>query len=196
LRASRAGASVGIALAVERSSTRVLYLNATGDRDLDTIYIEHNGFLCEVSAERAVMNAFAAWFARAQPPFNALHLPGIAASARRGRLIEDVQEVTGYAIDLARVTKAKGDVAAALGSKSRQQLRRALRAYETRGAIEVSEATSIREALGYFDALKKMHIASWQRRRRRHAFAAPHFELFHRALIERDSIPARPSFCA
>ena len=132
LRAKRGRATVGIALAVERSAGRALYLNATGDRDLDTIYIEHNGFLCEVSAERAVLNAFAAWFAQAQPPLDALHLPGIAASVRRGRLVEDVQEVPGFAMDLARVTKAGGDVAAALGSKSRQQLRRALRAYEAR----------------------------------------------------------------
>jgi CelD/BcsL family acetyltransferase involved in cellulose biosynthesis len=186
LRARRNGTTVGIALAVERSGARALYLNATGDRDLDTIYIEHNGFLCEVSAEDAVIGAFAAWFAQAQPPLDALHLPGIAASARRGRLIEDVQEVPGFAMNLARVTKAGGDVASALGSKSRQQLRRALRAYEARGAIEVSEAASIAEALTYFDALKKLHIASWQRRRRRHAFVSPHFERFHRALIERE----------
>ncbi len=186
LRAKKGRATVGIALAVERSAGRALYLNATGDRDLDTIYIEHNGFLCEVSAERAVLNAFAAWFAQAQPPLDALHLPGIAASVRRGRLVEDVQEVPGFAMDLAGVVKAGGDVAAALGSKSRQQLRRALRAYEARGTVQVNEASSVGEALMYFDALKKLHIASWQRRRRRHAFASPHFEHFHRALIERE----------
>jgi CelD/BcsL family acetyltransferase involved in cellulose biosynthesis len=186
LRAKRGVATVGIALAVARSAGRALYLNATGDRDLDTIYIEHNGFLCEVSAEHALMNAFAAWFAQAQPPLDALHLPGIAACVRRGRLVEDVQEVPGFAVDLARVTKAGGDVAAALGSKSRQQLRRAQRAYEARGPLQVSEAASLGEALAYFEALKRLHIASWQRRRRRHAFVSPHFERFHRALIERE----------
>jgi CelD/BcsL family acetyltransferase involved in cellulose biosynthesis len=50
----------------------------------------------------------------------------------------------------------------------------------------VSEAATVREALAYFNELKKMHIVSWERRRRRHAFAAPHFERFHRALIERE----------
>jgi CelD/BcsL family acetyltransferase involved in cellulose biosynthesis len=185
LRAKRGGiTTIGIALAVERS--RALYLNATGNRDLDSIYIEHNGFLCEMSAESAVLNAFATWFAQAQPPLDALHLPGIATGARRGRLVEDVQEVLGFALNLARVTKSNGDVAAALGAKSRQQLRRALRAYETRGALQVSEAANVGEALAYFEALKTLHIASWQRRRRRHAFASPHFERFHRALIERE----------
>lgn len=186
LRAKRSGTTVGIALAVERAAARTLYLNATGDRDLDAIYIEHNGFLCEMSAERAVLNALAAWFAQAQPPLGALHLPGIAAAARRGRLIDEVQEAAGFAMNLARVGKAGGDVGAALGGKMRQQLRRALRAYEARGVLELSEAASLGAALAFFDAMKQLHIASWQRRRRRHAFASPHFERFHRALIERE----------
>jgi CelD/BcsL family acetyltransferase involved in cellulose biosynthesis len=185
LRAKRGGTTIGLALAVERA--HALYLNATGDRELDSIYIEHNGFLCEMSAERAVLNAFATWFGQqAQPPLEALHLPGIAAGARRGRLLEDMQEVPGFATNLARVKKTDNDVAAALGGKSRQQLRRALRAYETHGVLQISEAASVNEAQSYFDALKKLHIASWQRRRRRHAFAAPYFERFHRALIERE----------
>lgn len=184
LRARRGTTTVGIALAVERA--RALYLNASGDRDLDSIYIEHNGFLCEVSAERAALNALATWFAHGQPALETLHLPGVAAGARRGRLLEEMQEVVGFATNVARVTKAGGDVAAALGAKSRQQLRRALRAYETRGPLCVSEAANVSEALAYFEALKALHIVSWQRRRRRHAFAAPHFERFHRALIERE----------
>ncbi len=185
LRAKRGGTTLGIALAVERAAGRALYLNATGDRDLDAINIEHNGFLCEMSAERAALNALAAWFAQSEPPLDALHLPGIAAAARRGRLIEDVQEVPGFAMNLARVAKAGGDVGAALGGKTRQQLRRALRAFEARGALEVSEAASMGEALAFFDAMKQLHVASWQRRRR-HAFSTPHFEHFHRALIERE----------
>jgi hypothetical protein len=62
----------------------------------------------------------------------------------------------------------------------------ALRAYEARGALELSEAASIGEAKAFFDTMKQSHIASWQRRRRRHAFATPHFERFQCALIERE----------
>src|SRR5262249_5452108 len=153
-------------------------LNATGDRDLDAIYIEHNGFLCEISAEGAVLNALAAWFGQARPPLDALHLPGIAAPARRGRLIEDAREVPGFAMNLGRVAKADGDVGAALGGKARQQLRRAMRAYEARSTLELSEATSVGEAFAFFEALKQLHVASWERRHRRHAFASPHFEHF------------------
>ena len=54
-----------------------------------------------------------------------------------------------------------------------------------RGPLALVEAGSVGEALEFFAALKELHVASWQRRRRRHAFVSPHFETFHRALIER-----------
>ena len=41
------------------------------------------------------------------------------------------------------------------------------------------------QALGYFDALKALHISSWTRRRKPHAFRHAFFETFHRALIAR-----------
>jgi CelD/BcsL family acetyltransferase involved in cellulose biosynthesis len=192
LRARQRGASIGLAVGTEHTgprgrllSARGLYLNATGDRDLDSIYIEHNGFLCPMSAERAVLAAVAAWFARSAPGTGALHLPGIAAPARPGKLLDERHEVTGFALDLARVAAA-GDLAAVLSGNARQQLRRALRGYEQRGALSLVEAGSVGEALEFFAGLKELHIASWQRRRRRHAFAAPYFERFHRALIERE----------
>ena len=134
LRARQRGTTLGLALGVEQQGARGLYLNATGDRDLDAIYIEHNGFLCPMSAERAVLAALATWFVREAAALGALHLPGIAAGARPGRLIDDRQEATGFALDLARVAKA-GDLAAVLSGNARQQLRRASRGYEaTRAA--------------------------------------------------------------
>lgn len=184
LRARQRGATLGLALGVEHRGGRGLYLNATGDRDLDTIYIEHNGFLCPISAERAVLAALAAWFARDVSALDALHLPGIAAGTRPGRLVEERQEAIGFALDLARVARA-GDFAAVLSGNARQQLRRALRGYDRHGPLALVEAGSVGEALEFFAALKELHVVSWQRRRRRHAFASPHFEAFHRALIER-----------
>ena len=193
LRAKKRGATVGIALAVEHTMTprtllpaRGLYLNASGDRDLDSIYIEHNGFLCEMSAERAMLAALAQWFGRAMPALDALHLPGIATPARRGKLLDQSQEEPGFALDLARVTKAGGDVAGALTGNARAQIRRALRGYERRCALAVTEAANLKQAFDYFAAMKRLHVASWERRRRRHAFSAAHFEIFHRALIERE----------
>jgi len=193
LRAKRGGSTLGLAIGVAHEASRrkllparSLYLNATGDRDLDSIYIEHNGFLCQMSTEHALLSALATWCAQREPPLAALHLPGIGSPARRGQLVQELHEVPGFATDLTRVRKASGEVGAVLGAKARQQLRRALRAYESRGALALREAASVGEALDFFAAMKRLHIASWQRRHRRHAFAAPHFEHFHRALIERE----------
>jgi CelD/BcsL family acetyltransferase involved in cellulose biosynthesis len=186
LRAKRKGETLGLAIGIAPVRARGLYLNATGARDLDTIFIEHNGFLCEMSAERAVLGALAAWFVHAQPRRSALHLPGIAAPARRGRLLDEQYKEPGFAMDLTRIAAAGGEVAPVLSGNARQQLRRALRGYEPRGALSLSEAANVGQALEFFAAMKTLHVASWQRRRRRHAFAAPHFEQFHRALIERE----------
>ncbi len=38
--------------------------------------------------------------------------------------------------------------------------------------------------MDYFERLKALHVTSWQRRGRRHAFDNSFFEPFHRALIE------------
>lgn len=193
LRARLGEATLGLAIGVEHEGprgtllpARALYLNATGDRALDAVYIEHNGFLCPMSAEPAILAALAAWFARSQPALGALHLPGIAAPVRRGRLLDEQQVVPCFAMDLARIAAAGGDVGATLGSSARQQLRRALRGYEKHGALSLAAADSLPQALAFFAAMKDLHVASWQRRHRRHAFAAPHFEHFHRALIARE----------
>lgn len=190
LRARRGAETVGLAVGVEHDksssrllSARELYLHATGDPQLDAIYIEHNGFLCATSAEAALMASLAKWFAGTSG-FDTLHLPGITAAVPPGGLIDDYREQPSFALDLVRVAEARGDVAAVLGGNARRQLRRALRAYERRGALAATEAKSVGEALQFFAAMKLLHIASWQRRQRRHAFSGPHFERFHRALIE------------
>jgi CelD/BcsL family acetyltransferase involved in cellulose biosynthesis len=47
----------------------------------------------------------------------------------------------------------------------------------------VTAAPDIAAALAYFSALKQLHVASWTRRGRPHAFRYPFFETFHRDLI-------------
>ena len=44
---------------------------------------------------------------------------------------------------------------------------------------------TLREALSFFDAMKALHSASWERRGKPHAFIGGFFEPFHRLLIER-----------
>ncbi len=193
LRARVGDETVGLAIGIERVArrgatlpTRGLYLQATGDDTIDTIFVEYNGFLCAERDEPAIMAALLGWFQTQAPDIDALHLPGIVAPLTTKGLLDEVQAEPGFAVDLIAVAAAGGDVASLLGGSSRQQVRRVLRAYEQQGPLCAVEAASTDEALRFFHAMKAMHVASWQRRRRDHAFSDDHFERFHVALIKRE----------
>jgi CelD/BcsL family acetyltransferase involved in cellulose biosynthesis len=193
LRAEADGETLALAVMHRRATERHrvfraqgLYLTSSGDRTLDSIFIEHNGLLCEAAAEPALLAALAGWFARAEAESNELHLPGIEpALLDPAGLLPDCEERSGFAVDLSAVAAA-GDIDGQLSRNARQQLRRAQRDYAASGELAVTEASSVEEALSFFAAMKKLHVASWQRRKRRHAFEAPYFEHFHRLLIERN----------
>jgi CelD/BcsL family acetyltransferase involved in cellulose biosynthesis len=70
-----------------------------------------------------------------------------------------------------------------ISRNARQQLRRAVRAWERLGPLSVEVAGDARTALAYFERMKELHVRSWTRRGRAHAFSHPFFEIFHRALI-------------
>ena len=60
-----------------------------------------------------------------------------------------------------------------------------VRYFERFGALRLVEAATLEEALTFFDAMKELHCASWERRGRPHSFSGGFFEPFHRLLIER-----------
>lgn len=173
-----------------RAPSRGVVLNATGDERWDCIAIEHNGFLASSADQPALLAALGDWFAGGAGGLgDELRLSGVATglSAERlahHRLLHSSQMRPGFAVDLARVRTA-GDFATLLSGNARQQLRRAQRDFAQDGDMAIVEARDADEALAFFAALKALHVQSWGRRGRRHAFSAPYFETFHRALIER-----------
>jgi len=58
-----------------------------------------------------------------------------------------------------------------------------MRAYSSAGSPVLDTASTTDQALSYFEALKALHIRSWDRRGKPHAFRHSFFEIFHRALI-------------
>jgi CelD/BcsL family acetyltransferase involved in cellulose biosynthesis len=72
-----------------------------------------------------------------------------------------------------------------LSANARQQLRRNLRAAQRLGELRCEAADSVATALDWFDALKALHVASWEERGRPHSFRYPFAEAFHKALIAR-----------
>ena len=173
-----------------RAPSRGVVLNATGDDRWDCIAIEHNGFLASPADQPPLLAALGDWFADGAGGLgDELRLPGVAAGLSaerlaRHRLLHNSQTRPGFTVDLARVRTA-GDFAALLSGNARQQLRRAQRDFAQDGDMSIVEARDADEALAFFAALKALHVQSWGRRGRRHAFVAPYFETFHRALIER-----------
>ena len=165
--------------------THGLFLNRSGDPRLDCTFIEYNGLLARRSCAGATLDHFADWFLAEAPDADELHLSGILAPAQPAHgALQTVQSLPTFSVDLTRVGDAGGDVAALLSPNTRQQLRRALHAYDADGKLRLREAAVRDEALAFFDGLKRLHVASWQRRGKAHAFANPHFETFHRHLIE------------
>lgn len=154
---------------------RQLWLNATGEPEHDCIFIEHNGL---ATSEADPWPALLDWFAAADA--DEFVLPGIDQPASAaGDLIEAGRSDRAWRLPLKDV--ADRGLEALLSRNARQQLRRSQRAYD--GPLTLERASDVATALDYFAGLRELHIQSWNRRGRRHAFAAPFFEVFHRALI-------------
>src|SRR5262249_11908819 len=103
---------------------------------------------------------------------------------KSSELILATREVPGFYRPLAQCAGAQ-EVETTLSRNSREKLRRSLREYRTRGELIIEEASTLGSARSYFEALKDLHIRSWTRRGKPHAFRFPFFERFHRALIAR-----------
>jgi CelD/BcsL family acetyltransferase involved in cellulose biosynthesis len=198
LRGTARGETVGLALlgsGVSRRRrglvrSRALYLNETGDQRFDSITIEHNSILAPAGQEAAVFDSALAWFANRGDVADELYISGsvlrLAETAVEGRgLGRRETALPSYSVDLGLLSSSGGELYRVLSANARQQLRRALRHFESYGPLQLSAAATTAEALGFFAELKALHCASWERRGKRHSFSSEFFEPFHRLLIER-----------
>ncbi len=190
IRATRDGKLAGLAIGVFRHAqrhgivrTKQLHFNATGDPAFDSITIEHNDF----AGEAGLLPAFIKWFSQSGAA-DELILPGVSPDGAPGvpRLLRSLRTVPAFAND-ALAAIARDGMAATLSRNARQQLNRNLRDLSRFGPLCVDEADDLATKIAWFDALKDLHIRSWSRRGKRHAFCEPYFETFHRALV---SLPA------
>jgi CelD/BcsL family acetyltransferase involved in cellulose biosynthesis len=196
LRGAVRGETVGLALlgagVIRRRGlirSRALYLNETGDRRFDLITIEHNGLLAPAGQEAAVFDSALAWFANRGEMADELYISGsvlrLAETAVEGRgLGRREAALPSYSVDLGLLSP-NGELDPVLSANARQQLRRAVRHFESYGPLQLSAAATTAEALGFFAELKALHCASWERRGKKHSFSGEFFEPFHRLLIER-----------
>jgi len=198
LRGAARGETVGLALlgaGITRRRhglvrSRALYLNETGDPRFDAITIEHNGILAPAGQEAAVFDAAIEWFADLGEVADELYISG-SVLRRSEPMVEghglgrSETVLPSYSLDLGLLSSSGGELDPVLSANARQQLRRAMRRFESYGPLQLSVAATTAEALAFFTELKTLHCASWERRGTRHSFSGEFFEPFHRLLIER-----------
>jgi len=166
---------------------RQAFFNCVGDRAFDCITIEHNGFASILKNSDELWRAFFRAFDMRTHGVDEIVFPSARAhvdgEARRAGLLYEQRTTPAFRTSLTEVAAA-GGIQNLLSRNARQQLRRSLREFERMGPIVVDAAGDREMALAYFTALKELHIASWTRRGKPHAFRYLFFEAFHRELID------------
>jgi CelD/BcsL family acetyltransferase involved in cellulose biosynthesis len=170
---------------------RRLRLHESGEPELDSLCIEHNGLLAARGRAPAVWMAILQALQGA-PGWDELMLGGLerctaelcmaAADARDLRVVVRQRRASAH-LDLEQLRRSGRTLADVLSRNARQQLARARRRYEASGPLRLQAARSADEALAMLARLKVWHQRTWQRRGRPGCFAAPAFEAFHRDLI-------------
>jgi CelD/BcsL family acetyltransferase involved in cellulose biosynthesis len=190
-RGSRYGETVALGLLVAPTQRpwrfwkpRACWLHETGRPELDTIFIEYNGWLAAREHAQSVPAIAIRQLGERSDLCSEIRLGGIAAdyleTLRDHQPYRVTQSMPSFHVDLREPGIAD---LGRFGKNTRQQIRRALRDYAGLGTIEVAAARDAAEALLYLDELKVLHQEYWRGRGRPGAFAAPYFEIFHRTLI-------------
>jgi CelD/BcsL family acetyltransferase involved in cellulose biosynthesis len=184
--AEQEGHTIAAAIAFRRRSrrhlivnTRQLHFNSTGDAALDCIAMEHNDF----AGVTGLLPSFVRRFSQ-DSDCDELFIPGVSVVdiTASAKLLHTKRKQPAFA-NRELATIVREGMGSVLSRNARQQLRKSLKDFSSFGALRVEEAATTEAALDYFDALKSLHILSWTRRRKPHAFRHPYFEKFHRALI-------------
>lgn len=183
LRLETEGRVLGLAL-FNRHQGR-LSLAGSADAALDAPFIEHNAplLLPEAGEEGLRLMLRAAW---ATAGTRRLLLDGVSPAilaAAGGTPLRLQERIAPFiALDTLR---GHGTYLDSRSANTRQQLRRSLRAYATRGPLVLARAGDTAEAQSWLAALITLHEATWQARGAPGAFATPYLRRFHAALVAR-----------
>lgn len=169
-----------------------LLLNETGDPHYDRLTLEYGGLLCGEAERPRVTEAALRWLVEEDRSWSELCLSGLlpdtlsdaSAAADATRLMPWVQDLKpcDY-VDLSAVREGKGDYLSQLSRNTRQQLRKALRLYETDGAISLTAPESLEDAQRFLDELAALHQSYWIARGESGSFSNDYFCRFHKALV-------------
>lgn len=173
--------------------SNALLLHQTGDREKDAVTIEYNGLLCDREHVSSIRNSLFEFLTTERAHarnWNELHVAlatdPIADDATIAGLISfELARKRSWLVDLDSLRSSGRSYLETIGPNTRHQIHRSTRLYERRGAITSTSATTLSEARDCFTELKVHHEETWIKRGRSGSFASPHFEEFHRVLIEK-----------
>jgi CelD/BcsL family acetyltransferase involved in cellulose biosynthesis len=169
-----------VALALIGGGSGKYWLNQTGDAVADSVFIEHNGLLVG-RGEESAMAAVLQFGSRHAAP---LVLSGIdTAMLERARAAGwCVLQQTRLApcMQIAGLQKPYLDT---LSANARGQIRRSMRLYGE--DLALAAASSLEQALSWFEEMVALHQVIWRQRGVKGAFAENAIVDFHRALIAR-----------
>jgi len=189
------GALIGTCLFTQCIDRRALvpmrrwHLNTAGERDEESVVVEHNALLCAAGHETQVYADVAAFVDLA--PVDELLLAGATEDAvtrfcaALPHWSADIEWRDSPYVDLEALRAAGGDHLAVLSRNTRERVRRSLRRYREVAELRVEEATSVAEALAMFDEMVTLHEARWHALGKAGGFASPARRDFHRTFVQR-----------
>jgi len=194
LRIAKGDRTVGLGILVKKRiwrsgvvPSRALFLNATGDSELDELTVEYNGLLAERGREHDVLRgACKALLARRgwdEWVLDAVQMaPSTGAADAELTVIVD-HERPCHSVQLRRLGSSVDAYLAELGQKTRYNIRRSLKAYGEICPVRLDEAGTAGEAAACLDGLKQLHQAHWTSRGRRGSFGNRFFDQFHARFV-------------
>lgn len=197
LKAEREGKIVGAGIVVARERSRLrlfktpaFYLHTTGDPYFDEITIEYNSFLTERSITPQIVKQFLDFlFSTHEHRCDEISIDG-GIDAHKLRDIAPVgtrilvPRLRGcYSVDLDQLRLSEQEYISTLGSSRRYNIRRSMREYSKVGALNITVADSVTEAVFFLGELRQLHQAYWGTKGSTGAFANPFFNKFINHLI-------------
>ncbi len=168
--------------------TRTWTLNATGDHEMDQIFIEYNGLLTRPGFGELAWSSWAGTFLRDRDDWDEVSLKGVppamlGAWQHPSVQLREEMALVGRYVDLDQMRVNDSSILSALGKKKRAQIRYTQMAYSRHGSIVVEVAQTTEQALEFLAELKVFHQQRWNSKAERGAFDFLFFEQFHSELI-------------
>ena len=148
-----------------------LFLNETGNEELDELTIEHNGLLVDSSQAIEISRACLTFLLEQHSEWDELHFSGIDEHDPLTAMINEpplgiecqlFKETTFETVNLAALRESGADYLSKLSSNTRQQVRRSMRLFEQAGPLEIDEPKSLAEVEQFYVEMKRLHQAYWQ----------------------------------